>query len=182
MLKLFIEFGPLVVFLMTYKYSDIFFATMLMIATTTVCLILSYLIDRKISAPLLVSGGVLIISGLITVLSGDSTYIKMKPTIVYIIFAIVLYVGTLYKHSFVKNVLGNVFEMEDQYWLKLSYRFTIFFIFMAIVNEVVWRNYSENFWVNFKVFGAIPCAVTFIMSQMPFINKHNTKPIITDTK
>jgi intracellular septation protein len=175
MLKLLLEFGPLVVFFATYKYSDIFTATLLMVGVTGVSLLVSYMIDKKISLPLLISGSVLLLSGCITLISGDSMYIKMKPTIVYIAFSGILTVGVLNKKSFVKNLLGHVFTMEDQYWITLAKRFAWYFALMAVINEFVWRNYSESFWVNFKIFGAVPITVVFIMLQLPFLMKHTTK-------
>lgn len=175
MLKLLLEFGPLVVFFATYKYSDIFMATLLMVAVTTVSLLISYMIDKKISLPLLISGSVLLLSGGITLISGDPMYIKMKPTIVYTAFTCILTIGVLNKKSFVKNLLGNVFTMEDKYWIILAKRFAWYFAIMAIVNEFVWRNYSESFWVNFKIFGAVPITLLFVVMQLPFLMKYTTK-------
>ncbi len=172
MLKLILELGPLIVFLITYKYSNIFLATMLMIGVTSICLFLSYLVDKKISIPLLLSGGILIVAGGITLVTQDSKYIKMKPTIVYLIFSFILFIGVMYKKPLVKNVLGNTFIIDDKYWMILSKRFAYFFIMMAIVNEIVWRNYSESFWINFKVFGAIPISLLFMATQVPFLNKY----------
>lgn len=177
MLKLILEFGPIVVFLLTYKYSNIMLATAIMVATTTLCLGLSYLIDKRLSVPLMLSGGILILMGLMTLLKGDSAYIKMKPTIVYTIFAFTLYIGAIYDKPFVKSVFGTVVEMDNDKWLILSKRFGLYFVVMAIVNEYVWRQYSENFWVNFKVFGALPLSGLFIATQFPFINKHNKKDL-----
>ena len=177
MLKLILEFGPLVVFLLTYKFSNLMLATAIMVATTSICLSLSYMIDRKLSVPLMLSGGILIFMGLLTLLKGDATYIKMKPTIVYVIFASALYVGTLYKKSFIKSVFGPMFEMEEIHWLTLSKRFAVYFVIMAIANEYVWRTFSENAWVNFKILGAIPISILFVASQMPFIYKNNKKDL-----
>ncbi len=175
MIKLLLEFGPLVVFFATYKYSDIFMATLLMVTVTTMSLFVSYMIDKRISMPLLISGFVLLLSGCVTLISGDPSYIKMKPTIVYMVFCGILIVGALNKKSFVKNLLGNIFIMEEKYWLTLSRRFAAYFFAMAIINEIVWRNYSESFWVNFKIFGAVPITFLFVLTQVPFLQKHNTK-------
>ncbi|MES2214689.1 MAG: septation protein A [Pseudomonadota bacterium] len=174
MLKLLLEFGPLVVFFATYKYSDIFFATMLMVGVTAVSLLISYMIDKRLSMPLLISGSVLLISGSITLFSGNPMYIKMKPTIVYSVFCLTLAVGFLYRKPLVKHILGSAFAMEDVHWLTLSKRFALYFLIMAIINEVVWRNYSESFWVNFKVFGAVPITFVFILMQLPFLRRHST--------
>lgn len=179
MLKLLVEFGPILVFFATYKYADIFKATLYMVIVTVLSLGISYLIDKKISIPLMISGVVLLLSGSITLLSGNPAYIKMKPTIVYCIFGGILYVGYLYKKSFIKAVLGSVFSMNDKDWLTMSRRFALYFFSMALMNEIIWRNFSENFWVNFKVFGAVPITLVFILFQAPFLlrNKQDNTPL-----
>lgn len=171
------EMGPIVAFFATYKSSNIFMATAVMVVVTLVCLAISYYLDRKVSIPLLLSGFILLVSGLITLYSGDPMYIKMKPTIVYLLFSGVLYFGMMKKRLFIKDVLGPALIMDDKYWTKLSYRFVWFFLVMAITNEFTWRLYSENFWVNFKVFGALPIAVIFTMAQIPFLKKHSAVKI-----
>lgn len=172
MLKLLLEFGPIVVFFATYKQSDIFVATMWMVSVTIISLIASYMIDKKISMPLLISGGILLVSGSVTLLSGDSSYIKMKPTLVYLIFASILFFGICNKKPFAKTILSHAFSMDDRYWMTLSKRFAFYFFMMAIINEILWRNFSEDTWVNFKVFGALPITVLFGLFQIPFLQKH----------
>lgn len=174
-MKLLLEFGPIIVFFATYKQANIFVATLLMVVVTVISLIISYMIDKKISLPLLISGGLLLASGSITLLSGDSSYIKMKPTLVYIIFSSILMFSAIKKNPIMKNILGTAFSMRDIYWITLSKRFSFYFLAMAIVNEIVWRNYTENTWVNFKVFGAVPITAIFMISQIPFLRKHAKK-------
>ncbi len=171
MLKLLVEFGPIVVFFATYKYANIFAATLWMVLVTIISLIVSYVIDKRISIPLMISGTILIFSGFITLFSGNPMYIKMKPTIVYMVFSVILYVGYINKKSLVKEVMGSAFVMKEEDWLKLSLRFSIYFLFMALVNEVIWRNFSESFWVNFKVFGAFPITIIFMLFQVPLFMK-----------
>lgn len=179
MFKLLVEFGPIVVFFATYKYADIFKATLYMIIVTTISLVVSYLIDRRLSIPLMISGIVLLISGSITLLSGDPAFIKMKPTIVYVIFGSILYAGYFMKKPMIKEVLGSAFKMTQSNWMILTRRFAWYFYFMAFTNEIIWRNFSENFWVNFKVFGAVPITLLFIFSQAPFLiqNKDDNPPL-----
>jgi intracellular septation protein len=169
MIKLLVEFGPVIVFLVTYKYSNILMATKLMIAVTILCLIISYIIDKRISMPLLLSAIILIVTGSVTLLTGDPKYIKMKPTIVYLIFSLALYVSTLKNRPLMKDILGNLFVMDNKHWINLSTRFAGYFLFMALTNEIVWRYFSESTWVNFKVFGALPITVIFVLLQVPFI-------------
>lgn len=175
MLKLFVEFGPVVVFLVTYRYSDILLATKLMILVTVFCLIISYIIDKKISIPLLLSALILIVLGSITILTGNSEYIKMKPTIVYTIFSGALYFFARQKKPLIKDLFGPVFTLEEEHWIILSKRFAGYFFSMAIINEIVWRNFSDSMWVNFKVFGALPITILFVGLQMPFILSKSIK-------
>ncbi len=175
MLKLIVEFGPIVVFFATYKYSDIFMATMLMLAVTGIGLIISYIIDRRISVPLLISGSVLLATGSITLISGDPKFIKMKPTIVNLAFGLILLFGVLRKAGLVKYVFAAAIKMPDEAWLTLSKRFSCYFISMALTNEYVWRHFSEDFWVNFKIFGFVPLTVLFIILQAPYIYRNQIK-------
>lgn len=175
MLKLLVEFGPIIVFFGTYKYSNIFAATMLMLVVTGIGLVVSYIIDKKISIPLLISGIVLLTTGSITLAFGDPMFIKMKPTIVYLVFSIILFVGIRKNTGFVKFVFASAFKMNDEAWVILSKRFAYYFLLMAIMNELVWRNYSEDFWVNFKVFGFAPITLLFVLTQVPFLLKNQIK-------
>jgi intracellular septation protein len=144
-------------------------ATKLMIIVTMFCLLISYLIDKKISVPLLLSALILICSGTFTILTGDSKYIKMKPTIVYLVFSAALYIGALKNMPLIQNVLGGVVSMKQEHWLNLSKRFAVYFLAMAIINEIVWRNFSDGIWVSFKVFGALPITFLFVLLQIPFL-------------
>lgn len=179
MLKLILEFGPVVVFFATYKYADIFKATLYMVVVTIGCLIASFLIDRKLSLPLMISGVILLISGFITLFSGDPAYIKMKPTIVYGIFSAALYIGCFMNKPILKDILKATVSMTNSNWNILSIRFGHYFLFMAVTNELIWRYFSENFWVNFKVFGALPITIVFFITQVPFLmrNKQDNSPL-----
>lgn len=172
MLKLLVELGPIFVFFATYKYSDIFVATLLMLVVTIGGLIVSYIIDKKISFPLLVSGVVLLCTGFLTLINEDPMFIKMKPTIVYLVFAAVLYGGVMKKTGFMKHVFSAAMKLHEEAWVVLSARFSYFFVFLAFMNEVIWRNFSEEFWVDFKVFGFAPVIFLFTLSQIPYIYKN----------
>lgn len=179
MFKLLLEFGPVVVFFATYKYADIFKATLYMVIVTSASLVISYLIDKKLSLPLMISGFILLVSGGVTLFSGDPSYIKMKPTIVYAIFTLAIYIGYWKNNPLLKNIMGGVISMNHSHWMTFSLRFGHYFLFMAITNELIWRNFSENFWVNFKVFGALPITMIFFITQVPFLmrNKQDNSPL-----
>jgi intracellular septation protein len=171
-MKLLLEFGPIVAFFATYKLSNILFATTIMVIVTSVCLGISYFLDGKISKPLLISGGLLLVSGSITIISQDPKYIKMKPTLVYLIFSAMLIFGLIKNKLYLKQALGASISLNEAAWITLSKRFAIYFFMIAVLNEVIWRYYSEDFWVNFKIFGVAPITVVFIAFQIPFIYKN----------
>jgi intracellular septation protein len=175
MFKLFVEFGPIIVFFATYKFSNMIVAAALMMAVTVLGLIIIYWIEKKISIPLMISGIILLIMGGITVLTGDSKFFKMKPTIVYLIFSGILIYGALRKQGYIKFIFGSVLNVHDHAWVTLSLRFALYFLIMAFLNEYVWRHYSDEFWVSFKVFGFAPITFIFVLFQVPFLLKNQTK-------
>lgn len=143
----------------------------LIISTLTVILII-YLMNRKISKIAVISGIVLSIFGGLTVFSGNETFIKVKPTIVNVCFALILLIGNLAKKPLLSKLFGNNLKMTDKNYMILSTRFAVFFLFLAMLNEFIWRNFSTDFWVNFKVFGMFVISFIFTMSQTPFILKN----------
>lgn len=173
--KLILEFIPFIVFLLTYKNADLLYAAGVMSVVTMVCLTISYVIDKKISSMLLISGILLITTGSISIFTGDPKYFKMKPTIVYLIFASILWFGLRVKKFFVKEGFGMAFDMDDNNWAIITKRFIVFLVFLALLNEIIWRNFDESFWVNFKVFGAVPISLLFMIMQMPFLRRNSKK-------
>ncbi|WP_341764019.1 septation protein A [Candidatus Tisiphia endosymbiont of Beris chalybata] len=173
MLKFLSEFAPLAAFFTGYFYGgSIESATLYMLITSIVCVTLYYLVESKIPISTLISSGVLLVSATIALISGNSMYIKIKPTILYIIFGIAFFTSARRNKTFMKYMLKHFIQLEDKCWNILSYRTAGFFLFMAVLNELAWRNFAESTWVKFKVFGAIPVTIAFILLQMPFILKN----------
>ena len=173
MLKFLSEFAPVVAFFIGYFYGgDIQVATLYMLVTSIIFIALCYFINKKISVSSLVSSGVLLVSASVALISGNPLYIKIKPTILYVIFGCAFLVSAIRNKSFMKLMLNHFIQLEDKNWNILSYRSGTFFLLMAILNELVWRNCTEGTWVKFKIFGAIPITIVFIFIQMPFILKH----------
>lgn len=172
MIKLLTEFGPLIAFFIGYKYGGIQGATLFMLVTSIVTTTTCYLLERKLHTFSLVSSGVLLVSATITLISGNPMFIKIKPTILYIIFGGTFFISALRERPFLKYLLGSTLPLKEESWITLSYRFAVFFLLMAIVNEFVWRNFEEITWVKFKVFGAIPITIIFILMQIPFLMKN----------
>ena len=107
-------------------------------------------------------------------MTGNVTFIKIKPTILYLLFAVILFGGLAMNKGILKHVFGHGVFLTHNAWLLFSKRWGYFFIFLALLNEIVWRNFSESVWIKFKVFGTIPIIILFMICQLPFLSKHKT--------
>ncbi len=173
MLKFFSEFGPLLAFFFGYKTGGILEATLYMLVASVIGISITYICERKINTVNLISTALLLTSASLTLFSGNAIFIKMKPTVLYSLFAFIFFVTNFKWKPAVKYVLGGAIKLkEEKNWHSLNLRFMWFFLIMAVTNELVWRNFDENIWVSFKVFGAIPITLLFIMLQIPFIMKN----------
>lgn len=182
--KLALEFGPLAVFFLGNTLAprlgftedgSIFLATSLFMAATVVALGLSYALARRLPLMPLISGGVVLVFGGLTLLLQDDLFIKVKPTIVNGLFGLILLGGLAFGRPLLPVVLDALFELDDAGWRKLTLRWGVFFLFLGVLNEVVWRSQTRDFWVAFKVFGMTPISVLFALAQTPLILKHEIK-------
>jgi intracellular septation protein len=188
-LKFALELGPLLVFFFANARGEqlaasfpaladlggpIFIATGLFMAATATALIVSWVLTRTLPMMPLVSGIVVFVFGALTLWLQDATFIKMKPTIVNTLFGAVLLGGLVFGRSLLGYVFESAFKLDAEGWRKLTFRWGVFFLFLAVVNEVVWRNFSEATWVAFKVWGIMPITIAFTLSQMPLIMRHST--------
>lgn len=171
-LKPLVDFGPLVIFFVAFKMSGLMAATATLIAATIVLLAINYAITRHIALMPLVTAIIVTIFGGLTLWLDDTRFVKLKPTIVQALFAIILFGGVLMKKPMLKYVLGEAFSMTDDGWRQLGLRYAFFFVAMAILNEIVWRNVSEDLWVDFKVFGIVGLTMIFSVAQMPLMKRH----------
>jgi intracellular septation protein len=172
LLKLGLELGPLVVFFLANARFGLFVATGVFMVATVVALSASWWLTRRLAIMPLVTGVVVFVFGGLTLLLQDEVFIKMKPTIVNALFGTTLLVGLLFGRSLLGYVFDSVFRLDDEGWRKLTFRWGLFFFVLAILNEAIWRNFSTDFWVSFKVFGIMPLTVAFTLSQMPLIQRH----------
>ncbi len=147
-------------------------ATTGLIAVTVVILVITYVLERRIALAPLITAIVVGIFGGLTLWLKDETFIKMKPTLVNIVFATILLVGCARKKGYLKSVLGTAFNLTERGWYLLSLRWAFFFLAIAALNEFVWRHYPTDVWVNFKVFGLIGLTVLFALLQTGFVHKH----------
>ena len=139
---------------------------------TVIAVLFSYILEKKIPIMPTVGAGIVLIFGGLTIYFDNEVFIKMKPTIINLIFAIILYGGMLVKKPFLKILLGAALRLEEEGWRILTYRWIGFFIALAVLNEIIWRTQTTDIWVNFKVFGILPITFIFTMTQFPLIKKH----------
>jgi len=194
-LKLLIEAGPLVAFFVIngrgglpefrhlwlggaaeHAQQGLFEATAAFMVVTVLALIAGWKLERRLPIMPLVSGLFVLAFGGLTLYLADETFIKIKPTIVNSLFAVILLGGLAAGRSLLKPLLASTLEMEDAGWRTLTLRWSLFFILLAIINEIVWRNFSTDFWAGFKLFGVMPLTIVFALAQTPLILRSQPKP------
>ena len=178
LIKFAADFGPLLIFFIIYfnNENDLKAAIPPFIIATFISLVVIYLLEKKISIVPLTGGILITLFGGLALYFDNKIFFYMKPTIINLLFAGVLFFGKYFtKKPLLKFFFQNAFNLQDEGWKKLNYRWIGFFIFVAILNEIVWRTQSEPFWVNFKVWGLLPISFIFAVSQFPLINKYKLK-------
>ena len=165
-IKLAIEIGPLALFFIANSKWGIFTATGVFMVAIIFSVCCSYLIEKKIPILALVTAFVVLIFGGLTLVLNDALFIKIKPTIVNLLFAFALFSGLAFKKLFLKIIFQGAFNLQDAGWKILTYRWGSFFIFLAVLNEIVWRSVSTDMWVNFKVFAIMPITIIFSLFQL----------------
>lgn len=188
LLKLALELGPLVLFFFANARGEqiaaafpaigrlgapIFIATAVFMVAIAASLIVSYVLTKRLPVMPVVSGVVVLVFGALTLWLHDELFIKLKPTIVNLLFGFILLGGLFFGKSLLGYVFDSVFRLDDDGWRKLTFRWGVFFFVLAAINEVVWRSFSTDFWVSFKVFGIMPITIAFTLAQLPLIHKHS---------
>ena len=185
LLKITLEFGPIIIFFLAYKFAPlpdpfngdeslerIIFATKIFIPTILVSLLIGYFFTREVAKMPLFTAILVIVFGGLTIWLRDETFIKMKPTIIYLVFAFLLGIGLFRGQSYLQSLMSVALPMEDKGWLILTKRFTFFFIILAILNELVWRFLPTDTWVSFKTFGLPVITFIFLFSQARLVQKY----------
>jgi intracellular septation protein len=182
LLKLALELGPLVLFFLTNAYADrfgyadnqrIYAATGLFVIATIVALAVNYALIRKLPIMPMVSAVVVVVFGGLTLALQNDVFIKLKPTIVNTMFGLILLGGLYFRKPLLAIVLDSMFELTEEGWRKLTFRWALFFFALAILNEIVWRTQTTDFWVSFKVFGIMPLTILFALAQTPLLLRHD---------
>ena len=174
--KLATELGPLMIFFIANAKFDLFVATGAFMVAVIVAMAASYMVTRHVPMMAIVTAVVVIVFGTLTLMLHDETFIKVKPTIVYTLFAAILGGGLLFGRSFIAIMFDQMFNLTPRGWRILTLRWALWFLAMAVLNEIVWRTQSTDFWVTFKAFGMVPLTMLFAVTQMPLIKRYHLEP------
>jgi len=177
-IRLIADFGPLLVFFIIYfnNENDLKVAIPPFIIATLIALAVIYFLERRVPLVPLTGGILITLFGGLTLYFDNKIFFYMKPTIINLLFAIILFFGKYFTEKpLLKIFFQSAMKLEDNGWKKLNERWILFFIFVAILNEIVWRTQTEAFWVNFKVWGLLPISFLFAASQISLINKYKLK-------
>jgi intracellular septation protein len=174
-LKFALEMGPLVLFFISYSKFGIFTGTAVLMVATVAALVVTYSMTKHVPVMPLVTAIMVSVFGGLTLILHDATFVKMKATIVYLLFAVALFGGLAFGKALLSVAFDSVMRLTEEGWRKLTVRWAFFFLAMAVVNEFVWRTQSEDFWVKFKVFGFVPLTILFAISQTPLMLKYELK-------
>ena len=173
--KLIIDIGPLAVFFIFYTRTDLQSAILPFMIATIIAVLFSYTMEKKIPVMPTVGAVIILVFGGLTIYFNNEVFFKMKPTIINLLFAVILYGGIVLKKSLLKYLLGAALKLQDKGWSILTKRWIGFFIALAILNEIIWRTQSTDIWVNFKVFGLLPITFIFTLTQFSIIKKFQIK-------
>ena len=161
--KIIIDIGPLAIFFIFYTRGE---------EGTIVAILFSYILEKKIPIMPTFGAFIILVFGGLTIYFDNEVFFKMKPTIINIIFAIILYAGEVIKKPLLKLLLGSALKLSEEGWSILTKRWIAFFIALGILIEIIWRTQSTDIWVNFKVFGILPITFLFTLSQFSLLKKH----------
>jgi intracellular septation protein len=173
--KLLLDLGPLLLFFFANSYRGIYFATGAFMVAILITLGISYYLIRRFPIMPIVTAVIVLVFGALTLYLHDETFIKLKPTIIYVMFAVVLLAGLATGRPLFQIVLDGAFHMQEEGWKKLTLNWALFFLAMAVVNEFVWRTFTTDQWVAFKTFGFLPLTLIFAISQAPIMAKYAIK-------
>jgi len=174
--KLATELGPLIVFFVANAKFHLFVATGAFMIAIVAAVIVSYVVIRHVPIMALVTAAIVLVFGTLTLVLHDKTFIKLKPTIIYGMFALILGGGLLFGRSLIAVVFDQMFNLTPRGWRILTLRWALFFLAMAVLNEVIWRTQSTDFWVAYKVFAVVPLTMGFAVIQMPLVKRYHLEP------
>ena len=172
LLKLALDLGPLVLFFLVNAKLGIFYATGVFMAAVLVALVVSYVLIRRLPIMTVASAVIVTVFGGLTIALENETFIKLKPTIIYLLFSGVLFGGLMLRKPLLEIVFDQMFHLTEEGWRKLTLRWVLFFLALAVLNEIVWRTQTTDAWLTFKVFGVVPLTFLFMASQYPLLTRY----------
>ena len=174
-LKLVLDIGPLLLFFAANAKLGIYVATGVFMAAVLTALAVSYVMTRHVAIMPVVTAVVVLVFGGLTLVLHDDLFIKLKPTIIYVLFGGTLIGGLVFDKPLLGMVFDSVFHLSEEGWRKLTWRWALFFLALAVLNEFVWRTQTTDFWVSFKLFGVVPLTFLFAVLQVPLLTKYSTE-------
>jgi intracellular septation protein len=172
MLKLTLDIGPLVLFFAANSKFGIYVATAAFMVAVLIALAVSYSVTRHIAIMPVVTAVIVLVFGGLTLFLHDDLFIKLKPTIIYVLFGGTLLAGIFFDKPFLSIMFDQMFHLTPEGWRKLTWRWAIFFLSLAVLNEIVWRTQTTDFWVSFKLFGVVPLTMAFGALQYSLLTKY----------
>ena len=172
-LKLTLDIGPLILFFAANAKFGIYTATATFMAAVLIALAVSYVLTKHLAVMPLVTAVIVLVFGGLTLVLHDDLFIKLKPTIIYVLFGGTLLGGLAFGKPLLGMVFDSVFHLREEGWRKLTWRWALFFFALAILNEIVWRTQTTDFWVSFKLFGVVPLTFLFAALQVPLLTKYS---------
>lgn len=172
MRRLALDLGPLLIFFAAFKWGGFFVATGAFMVAITVSLVLGYMIEKKLSPMPIFTAVMVMVFGGLTLYLENKTFLKVKVTVIYSFFGAILLGGLIFNRLFIKYVFAQAFDLTESGWRQLTWRWGVFFLLLAAINEAVWRNTTDDVWVSFKVWGIIPLIFLFALAQTRLVIKH----------
>jgi intracellular septation protein len=173
--KLALDLGPLLAFFVAFQFSGIYVATAIFIVAVLAALLLGYMRERKLSPMPLFTAVLVVVFGGLTLYLKNDTFIKLKLTVNYTLFGAILLGGLAFNRLFIKYAFAQAFDLNEEGWRKLTWRWGLFMLSMAVLNEIVWRNFSTAIWVDFK-FSTFALTFLFALAQTPLVLRHDNSP------